>query len=275
MLIILCSVFAKSLQDFLGLESTFSMLFLYFLLVAAVFFLSFYRINSLPILWLGLSLSVLAYILYEWPGTANHTYLYWYLCTILFIALNQPRTERKNIFQQNTRYLLLITMLLAVLQKVTTPAYIDGSINSFWLVNGGYGKPIYTFLENWSSIVNENHSLLNRYYNETSYQVDEIKLISPVSNLRLWGQVVAIAIIIGEILVGCFFMWSKSTFWRHFSLQLFIVVVFLMRQEAGFLCLLCIIGLSNCESRNRIWRNLYFFLFALMQIAVLLDYGFI
>ena len=169
----------------------------------------------------------------------------------------------------------MVIMLMAVVQKILTPGYLDGTVNAFWLANGGYFKPLYFFSENWQEVVESNHALLNDYYNETLYRTDNIVLQSPVGNLQLWGFLCTLLILGVEILVPLLFVSKRSQLVRHGALIAMIVIVFLTRQEAGFLCLLCIIGIANCPPGEKRLLSIYLALFGLMQLLFLLDYGYV
>ena len=198
---------AKMAQENLGLAQ-WQMLGL----VAGMFFVQWVLIRTINLgrhwmHWTPAVIVVAGYILTNWPGPGNHTYVYLYLCLIfLVIFLNRPQ-HHESLLIANTRNLFMVIMLMAVVQKILTPGYLDGTVNAFWLANGGYFKPLYFFSENWQEVVESNHALLNDYYNETLYRTDNIVLQSPVGNLQLWGFLCTLLILGGEILYrSCLFL---------------------------------------------------------------------
>jgi hypothetical protein len=87
--------------------------------------------------WILTAIGMILFLLINWPGSANHLYIFIYLCLILFVSfLNHPK-DRMQVLSTNTKWLFVMFMLMAVIQKGITPGYLDGTINSFWLVNGG------------------------------------------------------------------------------------------------------------------------------------------
>lgn len=226
-------------------------------------------------LWLGLSLGVATHIVTNWPGPANHAYVFVYLCLILLVTAWQAPEDRALVFAKNTQYLLLAILVIATFQRIITPGYLDGSINAFWLANGGYGKPLYTFSSGWSEVVRSNHELLNGYYNGTPYRVDSLQLEAPISNLRFWGQVVSIGTLATEMVVGVLFVWGRTAAWKHVPLIGLVLLVFVTREESGFLSLLCIMGIANTGSGSTAWRWIYVALIAAMQLLLLANFGFV
>ena len=225
--------------------------------------------------WAVLALTSLAHIYRDWPGPANHTYAFLYLCLIMVLVMLNQQQERASLLQSNTRWLFAAIMLLAVLQKVITPGYLDGSINAFWLATGGYGKPLYAQSEAWQEVVQHNYALLDHYFNQTPYAVQAIEFRAPVSNLRFWGQMVSAGILLGEVVVPLVFLFARNALVKHLSLLLFVVGVFFIRQETGFLSLLCILGLAQIPDGTSGWRLAYLGVIAVMQTLFLLGYGYI
>ena len=235
----------------------------------------FIDLGKQALVWLAIVAGIAIYMIPEWPGPANHTYVYAYLCLVLFLVLRNAPAERTSLLTRNTLYLFNAIMLLAVIQKAITPGYLDGTINAFWLATGGYCEPIYIFFDSWSAVVEHNNAVLNTYYNENPYQTDQIALQAPVSSLRMWGILFSAGILAGEVIVPAIFTWSKSQVFKHTTVLLFLAGVFLTRQETGFLSLLAIMALTHCPPEHTRIRGIYLLLFAFMQTLFVLDFGYI
>lgn len=225
--------------------------------------------------WATVAACMAVYILRRWPLPANHSYVYMYLSLALMcVFLNRP-ADRLRVLRVNTLLLIAVVMLFAVVQKVLTPGYLDGSLNAFRLANGDCFRPVYSMVHHWGHTVELNDAALNQYYNVRSESTGQLHIQSPVEHLRFWSLVFTYAVLAAEILVPIVFAFGKNPVLKHGAMLLFVPLVFLARQESGFLSLLCIMAMAHCASDQKRLRAAYLFCFFGLQTMFLLDLGYV
>lgn len=224
--------------------------------------------------WAVMALCTGVYLVVRWPGPANHTYVFGYMCVALAMTGLSASEHRQHVLRTNMQGLMLAIMAFAVLQKAITPGYLDGTINAFWLATGGYGRPLWTFSEGWQAVVRDNMGVLNEYYNVNQQALHELTLQSPMENLRLAGKILACVILGSEVVLPAIFVWKRAEIGRHIALLLFVPGVFLMRQESGFLSLLCVMGIACWPAKPAI-RWAYVAYLVILQVLFLLQFGYI
>lgn len=94
-----------------------------------------------PALW-GLSVILLAQHLFAKPFlVANHHYCLFYLSLVLLVASTRPPQERPSLLESNARFLAIVIMGFAVLQKLFSPSYMNGDYLGFMWAKGSYFTP--------------------------------------------------------------------------------------------------------------------------------------
>jgi len=78
-----------------------------------------------PQIWLALCFFTGFRVFYEWPMADNHAYLLALWCLTLSIACFSQSTGR--ILANNARILIGLIFLLASIQKISAPDYLDGT----------------------------------------------------------------------------------------------------------------------------------------------------
>ena len=240
-----------------------------------IFTESLFNITNKRWVWLAVTLTVTGYIVFEWPGPANHTYVFVYISLAFALASGSDSSEQEMILENNARNIFLVVMLFAVLQKAITPGYLDGTINAFWMSVGGYGQLLDSVSDRWHSAVVHNDIMMDKYYNETTMRVDAISLVKPIDNLRFWGVLLAFFVLSVELVVALIFVFSKSNLLKHTAVILFVISVFVFRQETGFLSLLCVIGLCGTQPKDVMFRGGYISLVAFFLAMMIIDVGYI
>ena len=274
LLIIGTTSMAKVIQEYFNLESESSLLILIALFFAYGILVK-KKLHDHSIFWIFITLFCGIYIVINWPGPGNHTYVFLYLTMTVAVTLIGVKTYRLQVLQTNTKYIFLVIMFFAAWQKLITPIYMDGTINAFWIVNGGYYQPVYHFFNGWSEIVNENYDQLNAYYNINSARTDAMYLQDPFENITFWGKMLSWLILASEIMVPGIFAFSRHSLVKHGALFIFILLVLITRLETGFLSLICIIGMAHSDQSDKYIRNTYLIIFGFLQLLFILDYGYI
>lgn len=224
-------------------------------------------------LWLVVALGLTTYLLEEWPRPANHLYVFIYFTLTLVVVFLNESKERAALLMFNFKGLFAVIMVMAVVQKLMTPEYMDGTTNSFWILRGGFFE-LMAPGEELKTIIASNKDLLNEYYNIYPYSTHKIQFASPIENLRAWALGFNALVIISEIVVLLLFLLSKNEKWKQLPLIALIVLIFITRQESTFLSLLTIVGAVSTKSNVSI-RAVYLMLFLILQVTILFEIGFI
>lgn len=223
--------------------------------------------------WFGVALLLSVYLLQEWPRPANHLYVYIYMSLILFVVFLNDKTKHNKLLEFNLTALFAVIMTMAIIQKLITPEYMNGTTNTFWLLGGGFFELIGPSGE-WKTAIESNKALLNDYFNNYPHSTHKIRLQSPVSNIKEIAIAFNAVVLISELFVLLLFIFSNNQKVKHFPLILLILLIYLTRQESTFLSLLAIIGAANSSSSTK-FRFIYLLIFLLLQLTILLDVGYI
>ena len=206
----------------------------------------------------------------SWTFIDNHMYLwaYWLIAVLVVII-----TKKQHYLPISAKYLIASCMFYAVLQKLTSPTYLDGSFFYFTILTDQrlsfLGKLIQYDVQ---SIISDNSKILDMLMSNTeSYQLNGGPwILKPISAFLSWYT-----IFIESILSIIFFLKQSFYFWQHLLLLTFCTLYFLLPIK-GFAFTLLILGFSNLKKEDLLFKSAYlFFFFYIFTISVLVMKDFI
>lgn len=222
-----------------------------------------------PVAWLALAGLTGWRVVADWPLADNHAYLLSYWCLAVAIALWLP--EGAEALRRSGRWLLAMGFVFTVLWKgVLAPDYLDGRFfRVTMLVDERFAYACRLFGGLTREELTANREAL-RPAPGGAELLEPLDLIEPPALRRFesfstwWtlGIEAAIALVFLLPLRG------RGLVMRHAVLLLFCATTYAFAPVAGFGWLLLVMGLSQCEERDRKWRLLYAAVFFLVLFVV-------
>jgi hypothetical protein len=201
-----------------------------------------------------------------WHLIDNHKYLMTYWCLALACSLRTEDPRRALAF--NARLLIGLCFLFAVIWKVTSPDFLDGSFFHFTLLADSRFRNVTEVVGGLSPAqwaANERAiSSLSRFDSlQTAVQLQDAPRVVAIARfLTGWSMAV-------EVLVALVFLWPdgfRASKARDVALLLFLGSTYPVATVLGFAWLLAVMGLSQA-SGFRSSRLLYAILFVLLPLC--------
>jgi hypothetical protein len=176
----------------------------------------------------------------------NHHYLLTYASAALVLSLTGTPGHREALLRTNARWLIVVLMSIATLQRLLQPAFLDGSYLGFELAHGGFLKPLLPFFGDAKSIATANTAVTEAFRARPPWEITEVLLTPPFPAIDALAYGFAAAILGIEA-------WVAFVMWRcpqrpisHLSLWFFALTLAFLRQEMMFITTLCTVGLMAC-----------------------------
>lgn len=201
-----------------------------------------------------------------WHLVDNHKYLMTYWCLALACSLLMKDPRRALAF--NARLLIGLCFFFAVLWKLTSPDFLDGSFFHFTLLADSRFQNVTEVVgglspTQWAANKQAISSLSRFDSLQTAVQLQDAPRVVPIARfLTGWSMAV-------EGLVVLFFLWpdgSRVSKGRDVALLLFLASTYPVATVLGFAWLLAVMGLSQA-SGFRFSRLLYALLFVLLPLC--------
>ncbi|HZN36096.1 MAG TPA: hypothetical protein VFB80_19835 [Pirellulaceae bacterium] len=228
-----------------------------------------------PAFWYVVATLLGTTVYLNWESSDNHKYLFVYWCLALTSALSLPREQQAPALAQSSRWLIGLCMLLAVLWKVSTPEYCSGSFFHYTLLADdrfaqftslAAGVPLDQLRDNAKLV-----DLLREGHLTAGTSIASVVLASsPAVNLlalaMTWWTVAIEGLLAVLYLAPNGRRLAAS---RNLLLVLFAATTYLIAPVRGFGWMLMLLGLAQCEDRDRIFRPLFLAALVLIQIYTL------
>jgi hypothetical protein len=210
-----------------------------------------------PMLWLLVSLTLVGLNGYTWQTTDNHKWLFTLWAIVITVSLlPRYRFQTEAILASNARWLIILVMLFAVLQKTLDPTYLDGSFFTYtYLVDGRFAT-----VTSWLAGISETDLINNADRVRVLLQDPTISSTTLTTNAAVTtlGFITTWWVWLVELAIGLFLLlsWSRLQRWGHVLNQYFIVVTYTIAPVFGFGLLLTICGALATKANNpRLYRG--------------------
>lgn len=223
---------------------------------------------SKPALWFLLTSFLAVGHFRAWFYIDNHKYLITYWCLALALAL--LGTKPLEVLRTNARLLIGLAFLLAVVAKLISPDYLDGSFFEGLLLTDRRFFGVSTFL---GAVPPEalRASDLARLdvltFGDVRIPVD----LPTTARLVGLAQVLTWWTILIEAAVALLFLWPEDrgpSRWRDPTLLAFIFTTYPVAPVIGFAWVLTTMGVAQCSQRGyRYWPVLYAIAFIAVMLA--------
>ena len=246
----------------------------YFLIISAL--VIFYAIIDKkflfkPSFWGLTILVIIPEVIRGYYYTGNHTFVLLYLAILLFIA-SYYSSHRDKILYFNTKLLLTIIMFFAILQKLLSKAFLDGSSLSYVNYSGGFLTHLQRFFPENQKIISANKNLIAEQIKNADGLSKTID-ITPVHWLIDFNPKLAVGFILGAEVLFLVMLFIKNQYARNIYFSLFMLGLVLTRIETGFASLLCILLFLQAQKDKIEFRLIYVGLFSLFIALILSKLG--
>ncbi|MEL6444721.1 MAG: hypothetical protein AAF089_11605 [Bacteroidota bacterium] len=201
----------------------------------------------------------------------NHHWMVTYLAAVISIATLWTRDPAAQVeaLRASARWLLVVLMGFATVQKLLSPDFMDGSYIGFELIRGGFAGPVLELIPAIGSVIGPNAEAVQHFHETPPADLAAITLASPFPGFATAAYTITALTLLMEAWL-CLGMWAfPKRRITHLSLILFIVTLAVIRQEVTFISVVCVVGLLACTPEQRWLRWTYIGLAVVTAAAVL------
>lgn len=197
--------------------------------------------------WLGIAALATARILYLWHDVDNNGFIYFYWLWILVIAHYVDEDGFKNdIVQFNARYFLVFIMLLAVVRKVTSGTYLDGSFFELVMLTDERFRGFLTLFGVDQAVLSGGSLAIKLLKNPYVAVTDNTVLLGTNAYIRFLAKLVTWYDLLIQLLIGAAFLIRRPSadIIGHIALLVFIFTAYFAAPVIGFSWILAIMGIA-------------------------------
>ena len=221
--------------------------------------------------WLLISIAVVLGIWNKFYFTGNHGILLFYMAILLMIATYFSKFKTK-VAMINAKVILGIIMFFAVLQKLLSEKFMNGSSLAFLNLKGGFFTHFQRFFPNNEEIIEENIKCIEEQTSTVESLSTSIEL-SPVHWLIEFDTSILVPLIIVAETVFLLLLFVKNQYIRNGFFSLFVIALVFTRIETGFASLLCILLFLQAHKDHLIFKLTYIALFSFYVSLILSRLG--
>lgn len=210
----------------------------------------------------------------NWESSDNHKYLFVYWCLALCGAFSLPRSQQQQALAVSSRWLLALCMLLAVAWKLAMPDYRSGAFFQYTLLaderfahftslTAGLSPPALTDNRALRELICSGQL---RGCDVSSVLFGSAAAIPALAQAMTWWTVAI------EAALGIAFLLPdrrSTALLRNSLLLLFAGTTYFIAPVRGFGWMLMLLGLGQCDDRDRNFRPLYLAAIVLIQAYTL------
>ena len=245
------------------------------LIVTCVIGLVYQRLLQATGYWFAMATLLGATVYLQWDTFDNHKYLFTYWCLGLACAYSMSRPYQGQSLAVISRLLLGLCMALAVIWKLATPDYVDGSFFEYtMLVDGRFAHFADAATDLPRSAFHQNQhleALLTQGYLQGKNGTEVTLISSPQVKSVAWFLTWWTVLIEGLIAVAFLLpdrRWTSN--FRNGVLLAFALTTYPIATVRGFGWMLMLLGMAQCnQDRDRHFRVGYLAAFLLIEVFTL------
>ena len=201
---------------------------------------------------------------------ANHAFFILYISLALLIAVLTTQVNEK-LLRNTAFYLLALLMGFALIQKLSSSYYMSGNLMAEYVLTGViYKKIISFFIPDWASIVQHNVEVRSALTNTLESNLSVAGAIIPTGvHYFIWFLTYS-SLLIQLLLEIALLLKARLGVWVHYSILLFVVIIYSTVSENIFLSANCVLGYAITDSRTesvRKWYVLFVFFLLTMELT--------
>ncbi len=209
------------------------------------------RLRGNAVFWLVVTLVVVQSNLSNWTTADNHKHLLGYWCLALACCRISPDPNRA--LAEGARWLLVAVFGWAVLWKVISPDFLDGSFFHATLLTDDRFKAIATALGDYGPTMIEQNDTARDALIAFGGDLQSVTLATN-SRIAHLASFFTISAIVLELAIACLFSMPRARIGAvragaDAALVLFLVTTYAVAPVAGFGSTLAILGLAQAGSR--------------------------
>ena len=221
------------------------------------------------IAWSGLCGVFLLALVSRPLDVPNHHFMLTYLSAAIALCLSAQGDHQAELLRKNARWMFVVLMGFATVQKTLQPTFLDGSYLCFEICRGSFAKPVLSLGNHYSTVFQQNEQLIHQLRATPPSLLDAVRLQSPVAHLSIVGGLFVFSIIAIEVAMFLGMLLLPQHVATHCLIWLFVASLAVLRQEVTFLSVVCVLGLASCpDDRPRL--RLGYFLASLVFAASVL-----
>ncbi len=195
----------------------------------------------------------------RYTDVPNHHWMMTYLAITIAIVVNFNGSNAKgNVLdlRANVRWLLVVLMFFATMQKLASPDFMSGSYIGFEMVRGGFASPALK-LTDAQSTIDANTELIDKLHAKHPGELNEVTLTPPVPFFDYFVYGFTILILAKEAWLFLAFLRFPDWWLTQLSLIAFATVLAVLRQEFTFISVVCTMGYLSCRPEQTRLRGIY------------------
>jgi len=203
-------------------------------------------------IWITLFFFTSFRVVYEWPMADNHAYLLALWCLVLLVSCNNNLKEK--IIANNARILIGLVFLLACIQKILSPDYLDGTFFQYLLLTDNRFEDFTVLFSDITYQQIDNARELLGLYQFSSFS-SEKNIVPDSSSFRILVLSATWWNLIDQLAVACCFLAPNNSFLnrkRDVSLLVFCLTTYAVAPVPGFGWLLVSMALAQCRNNSNI-----------------------
>ncbi len=214
-------------------------------------------------LWLGVACLMLVDIVRLPFHIANHHYVLTYVSAALTLSLTTHGRNAVVALQTNARWLLVGIMGFAVVHKLASEPYVDGSYLAYMIANGSLGDTVLGYCSGCTEAIEANRPAIAQLMADSPL-APAVELRSPLLHvggigLLDWGRIGAVLVIVAELWIVLLYAFVPKHRMTHISTLVFVCGLAFVRQELVFISTVATLGLFACQGRHGGIRRLFAF----------------
>ena len=221
--------------------------------------------------WPLVAITLLVALLQRPTDVPNHHWMMMYVSFAISLSCLIGRTDQERLddLAASTRWLIVVLMGFATVQKLLSPSFMDATYIGFELARGSFATPVLKFFSETYQIVESNNALVDQLHASPPSELAEVTLPPPYPGLTYLAYGFTAAIIGMEAWLFACMVWLPKRVMTHLSLIAFAGTLAVLRQEFTFISVVCTLGLLSCGGNHK-WVRLIYVVLAILTAAAVL-----
>lgn len=231
-----------------------------------------------PLFWYVTATILGTAVYFTWESADNHRYLFVYWSLSLCCAFSLPRAQQPLAIATTSRWLIGLCMLLATAWKIASTDYLSGSFFHYELL----ADERFAHFASWTSGLSLEQLTENRTLREslvagqlTGVELSQVQLhyapsITAIAKVLTWWTLGIESLLAGLFLAAAILSRRpRLMLVASLALLLFAATTYAVAPVRGFGGILMLLGLAQCESKQKKVRYAFLAAFVLMQLCPL------
>lgn len=216
------------------------------------------RFRQSPLLWFGVAACWAPALIFNWYNHEDHVFfgIYWFVAVGLALSGSQPKTTMRK----TARMMIGLAFLFAVIWKIVSVEFIDGSLFRFKLnYDYRFAEVVTLPVGQLDKDAYQRNREAYRDVRQAEVQPASGTISIPPRVSALAGAMTVWTILIEGLLAAMFLLpatrWTDR--WRDWTLIGFMLSTYLVVPVLGFANIFCAMGVAQCSRNQRVTIGAY------------------